>query len=99
MVLRPEAPVRVERYTPQQLMKRTVTPGITRPTQVRYGEENLLSGANPETECPRIMSGKLNIDLDYDNNRTFGLDTHIVNDTAMTSSQHSSDPIRLRGHS
>jgi lipopolysaccharide/colanic/teichoic acid biosynthesis glycosyltransferase len=81
---RPEAPVWVERYTPQQRMVLSVKPGITGLTQVKYrSEEDLLSTANLETEYPKIMNDKLDIDLHYVNNQSFGLDIHILKETAI----------------
>jgi lipopolysaccharide/colanic/teichoic acid biosynthesis glycosyltransferase len=80
---RPEAPAWVERYAPQQRAVLTVKPGITGLSQVKYrNEEELLSGANLETEYPKIMNDKLNIDLDYVENRSFNMDMRILVKTA-----------------
>jgi len=80
---RPEAPVWVERYTPWQRAVLAVKPGITGLTQIKYRhEEELLSSANLETEYPKIMNDKLNIDLDYVENHSFSLDMRILMKTA-----------------
>lgn len=80
---RPEAPAWVERYTSQQRAVLTVKPGITGLAQVKYrNEEELLSGANLEAEYSKIMNDKLNIDLDYVENRSFNLDMRILLKTA-----------------
>jgi lipopolysaccharide/colanic/teichoic acid biosynthesis glycosyltransferase len=81
---RPEAVSWVERYTPRQRTVLTVKPGITGLTQVKYRhEEELLSSTNLESEYLRLMNDKLNIDLDYVKNRSFGLDLHILMKTAV----------------
>jgi lipopolysaccharide/colanic/teichoic acid biosynthesis glycosyltransferase len=80
---RPESPVWVERYTPQQRAVLTIKPGITGPAQIKYrNEEGLLSTVNIETEYPRIMNDKLNMDLRYLEHHTFFTDMHILLDTA-----------------
>jgi lipopolysaccharide/colanic/teichoic acid biosynthesis glycosyltransferase len=80
---RPEAPAWVERYTPRQRAVLTTRPGITGLTQIKYrNEEDLLSGANLEAEYSKIMNDKLNIDLDYVENRSFSLDLYILMKTA-----------------
>lgn len=80
---RPEAPAWVERYTPRQRAVLTARPGITGLTQIKYrNEEELLSGANLEVEYLEIMNDKLNIDLDYVENRSFSLDLYILMKTA-----------------
>lgn len=79
---RPEAPVWVERYTPQQRFVLTLKPGITGSAQIKYrNEEALLSGVSLEAEYPKIMNDKLNIDLDYVENHSFILDTRILMET------------------
>jgi lipopolysaccharide/colanic/teichoic acid biosynthesis glycosyltransferase len=80
---RPEAPVWVERYTPQQRAVLTVKPGITGLVQIKYrNEEKFLSGSNLETEYSIIMNDKLSIDLEYVENRSFALDLYILVKTA-----------------
>jgi lipopolysaccharide/colanic/teichoic acid biosynthesis glycosyltransferase len=80
---RPEAPTWVERYTPRQRAVLTARPGITGLTQIKYrNEEELLSSTNLEAEYLEIMNDKLNIDLDYVENRSFSLDLHILVRTA-----------------
>lgn len=76
---RPESPSWVERYTPRQQAVLAVRPGITGLAQIKYrNEETLLNIANLETEYPRIMNDKLNIDLGYMENRSFVLDVCIL---------------------
>jgi lipopolysaccharide/colanic/teichoic acid biosynthesis glycosyltransferase len=80
---RPEAPVWVERYTPQQRAVLTVKPGITGLVQIKYrNEEKFLSGSNLEAEYSIIMNDKLSIDLEYVENRSFALDLYILIQTA-----------------
>ena len=79
---RPEAPDWVERYTPQQRAVLNVKPGITGLAQVKYRhEEALLSRTNLETEYPRIMNDKLNLDLGYVENQSIVLDMRILLET------------------
>jgi lipopolysaccharide/colanic/teichoic acid biosynthesis glycosyltransferase len=81
---RPEVPTWVERYTPQQRVVLNVKPGITGLVQIKYrNEEELLSGANLEAEYSKIMNDKLNMDLGYVENRSFGLDLYILAQTAV----------------
>jgi lipopolysaccharide/colanic/teichoic acid biosynthesis glycosyltransferase len=81
---RPESPSWVERYTPHQRAVLTVKPGITGLAQIKYrNEEALLSRANLETEYPKIMNDKLNIDLGYVGNRSLILDVHILLETVV----------------
>jgi lipopolysaccharide/colanic/teichoic acid biosynthesis glycosyltransferase len=81
---RPEVPTWVERYTPQQRAVLNVKPGITGLVQIKYrNEEELLSGANLEAEYSKIMNDKLNMDLGYVENRSFGLDLYILAKTAV----------------
>jgi lipopolysaccharide/colanic/teichoic acid biosynthesis glycosyltransferase len=80
---RPEAPVWVERYTPQQRAVLTVKPGITGLVQIKYrNEEKFLSGSNLEVEYSIIMNDKLSIDLEYVENHSFALDLYIIVKTA-----------------
>jgi lipopolysaccharide/colanic/teichoic acid biosynthesis glycosyltransferase len=79
---RPESPEWVDRYTPRQRAVLTVRPGITGLAQIKYrNEEALLRSANLETEYPKIMNDKLNIDLGYVENRSFILDARILLET------------------
>ena len=53
-------------------------------TQIKYRhEEELLSSANLEPEYLEIMNDKLNIDLDYVENRSFSLDLYIIMKTGV----------------
>jgi lipopolysaccharide/colanic/teichoic acid biosynthesis glycosyltransferase len=79
---RPEAPYWVEHYTSHQRTVLNVKPGITGLAQVKYrNEEALLSRSNLETEYPRIMNDKLNIDLGYVENQSIVLDIRILLET------------------
>jgi lipopolysaccharide/colanic/teichoic acid biosynthesis glycosyltransferase len=81
---RPEAPAWVERYTLQQRMVLNVKPGITGLAQIKYRhEEALLSRANVDTEYPKIMDDKLNIDLGYVENQSTVLDMRILLETVV----------------
>ncbi len=76
---RPEAPDWVERYTPRQRKVLTVRPGITGLSQIKFRhEEALLSGDDLETAYSRVMSDKLEIDLDYVANHSFFMDMRIL---------------------
>jgi lipopolysaccharide/colanic/teichoic acid biosynthesis glycosyltransferase len=76
---RPEAPTWVAHYAPWQRAVLAVKPGITGLAQIKYrNEEALLDGANLEAEYLQIMNDKLNIDLDYVENRSLILDAYIL---------------------
>jgi lipopolysaccharide/colanic/teichoic acid biosynthesis glycosyltransferase len=80
---RPESPVWVARYTPEQRSVLSVKPGITGLAQVKYrSEESLLSGQNLEQEYLEIMEDKLSIDLNYVEASSFFLDLLVLVDTA-----------------
>jgi lipopolysaccharide/colanic/teichoic acid biosynthesis glycosyltransferase len=80
---RPESPVWVARYTPEQRSVLSVKPGITGLAQVKYrSEESLLSGQNLEQEYLEIMEDKLSIDLNYVEASSFFLDLLVLIDTA-----------------
>jgi len=79
---RPEAPAWVERYSLQQRAVLNVKPGITGLAQIKYrNEEALLNRASLDTEYPKIMDDKLNIDLGYVENRSTVLDMRILLET------------------
>jgi lipopolysaccharide/colanic/teichoic acid biosynthesis glycosyltransferase len=81
---RPEAPVWVERYTAEQRTVLTVKPGITGLSQIKYrSEEQMLSSDELEEAYSRIMSDKLDIDLDYVGNQSFTLDLRILMRTGL----------------
>jgi len=87
---RPESPEWVDRYTPRQRAVLTVRPGITGLAQIKYrNEEALLRSANLETEYPKIMNDKLNIDLGYVKDCSFFLDVRILLGTAVALFRHS----------
>lgn len=64
---RPEKPLYVDLYTPEQKQVLTVKPGITGLTQLEYKDEaRLLTGPDWETRYRRqVMPAKLAIDLHY----------------------------------
>jgi lipopolysaccharide/colanic/teichoic acid biosynthesis glycosyltransferase len=83
---RPEAPVYVHYYTPEQKQVLAIRPGITGLTQVRYRhEETLLSRcADPEKEyIETIMPQKLAIDLEYIRSRSLLMDLRLLFETFL----------------
>jgi lipopolysaccharide/colanic/teichoic acid biosynthesis glycosyltransferase len=81
---RPESPSWVECYTDRHRAVLTAKPGITGLAQIKYrNEEALLKSANLETEYPRIMNDKLNIDLGYMESRSFLLDVRVLLETIV----------------
>ena len=83
---RPESPVYVQYYTPEQKQVLTVKPGITGQTQVRYRHEETLLGqcADPEKDyVEKIMPQKLAIDLEYIENRSMLLDLALLFETFL----------------
>lgn len=84
---RPEDPRYVKLYTPRQKRVLSVRPGITGMAQLIYrDEEEMLRGkADPEEFYVKsIMPEKLEIDLDYVQNRSLALDLKILLKTALT---------------
>jgi len=82
---RPEVPAWVERYSLQQRAVLNVKPGITGLAQIKYrNEEALLNRASLDTEYPKIMDDKLNIDLGYVENQSTVLDMRILLETVAT---------------
>jgi lipopolysaccharide/colanic/teichoic acid biosynthesis glycosyltransferase len=77
---RPEAPVYVALYTPEQRRVLSVRPGITGLAQIVYRDESeLLAGPDPETLYRTVaMPAKLRIDLFYIANQSFWLDLRII---------------------
>jgi len=63
---RPEAPVYVEGWTPEEREVLSLRPGITGPTQVAYiDEEERLVGDPDAVYASELMHAKLAMDLDY----------------------------------
>ena len=77
---RPEAPVYVALYTPEQLGVLAVRPGITGPTQIRFRhEEHLLRGQDPEEYYRTvIMPAKLAIDGEYVRQASYWRDLQLL---------------------
>lgn len=77
---RPEAPVYVALYTPEQRRALSVRPGVTGLAQIIYRDESdLLAGPDPETLYRTVaMPAKLRIDLLYIANQSFWLDLRII---------------------
>jgi lipopolysaccharide/colanic/teichoic acid biosynthesis glycosyltransferase len=78
---RPEAPLYVKYYTAEQRRVLSVKPGITGPAQLENRNEELkLKGqSNPEQYyITQLLPEKLNIDLNYSENRSFIFDLKIV---------------------
>jgi lipopolysaccharide/colanic/teichoic acid biosynthesis glycosyltransferase len=83
---RPEAPVYVALYQPDQLRVLSVSPGITGLTQIVYRDESqLLAGSDPERLYRTVaLPAKLRIDLFYLDHQSFWLDLRIIALTAVT---------------
>jgi lipopolysaccharide/colanic/teichoic acid biosynthesis glycosyltransferase len=78
---RPEAPVYVKYYTEEQRRVLSVRPGITGPAQLENRDEELkLKGqSDPEQYyITQLLPEKLNIDLNYIENRNLGLDLKVI---------------------
>jgi lipopolysaccharide/colanic/teichoic acid biosynthesis glycosyltransferase len=77
---RPEAPMYVEFYTPEERSVLSVRPGITGLSQVLFRhEEQLLGGSDPEHDyLTVVMPAKLKIDLAYVRRRSGWLDLQIL---------------------
>jgi lipopolysaccharide/colanic/teichoic acid biosynthesis glycosyltransferase len=83
---RPEDPVYVALYTPEQRQVLSVKPGVTGPTQLEYrNEASMLSGESVDEDyVSRIMPEKLKLDLEYVRQRSLMLDLKILWRTART---------------
>ena len=81
---RPEAPVYVALYTPEQRQVLRVRPGITGLTQIVYRDESeLLAGSNAEWVYRTVaMPAKLGIDRLYIDHQSLWLDLRIIALTA-----------------
>lgn len=82
---RPETPSIVTKYTLEQKQILRVKPGITGPVQIRYTDIEANTIPNDATAeqfyVERLMSGKLSLDLEYLENRTFFSDCQVVLET------------------
>ncbi|MFQ5613186.1 MAG: polysaccharide biosynthesis protein [Anaerolineae bacterium] len=81
---RPEAPVYVARYTPQQRRVLSVKPGMTGPAQLNFKDETkLLAGPDwQERYLDQVMPAKLALDLAYVENQSTWGDIMIMLQTA-----------------
>lgn len=78
---RPEVRKYVDLYTPEQMHVLDVRPGITDLASIRYRNENeLLAKASDPEQYYRdvIMQDKLNINLEYVHNHSFGGDIKLI---------------------
>lgn len=78
---RPEVRKYVDLYTPEQMHVLDVRPGITDLASIRYRNENeLLAKASAPEQYYRdvIMQDKLNINLEYVHNHSFGGDIKLI---------------------
>ncbi|MBM3702948.1 MAG: sugar transferase [Actinobacteria bacterium] len=78
---RPEAPIYVKYYTEEQQRVLSVRPGIAGPAQLENRDEELkLKGqSDPEQYyITQLLPEKLNIDLNYIENRSFLLDLKVI---------------------
>jgi lipopolysaccharide/colanic/teichoic acid biosynthesis glycosyltransferase len=83
---RPEDPRYVALYTREQRQVLAVRPGITGPASVHYRhEEKLLDGPNWEQlYIQEVMPHKLQMELDYLEQRTLWTDLGVIFETMMT---------------
>lgn len=83
---RPEDPEYVAIYSPDQRRILNVKPGMTSAASLEYrDEEAVLSGENWETIYrTEILPAKINIDLEYIDERTVWTDLKIVARTIMS---------------
>lgn len=78
---RPEVKKYVDLYNEQQLQVLTVRPGLTDYASIEYMDENVLLGKsdNPEqTYIEEIMPVKLNLNLQYIKEQSFGMDLKLI---------------------
>jgi lipopolysaccharide/colanic/teichoic acid biosynthesis glycosyltransferase len=83
---RPEAPIYVKHYTPQQREVLKVKPGMTGLAQVKYmmDEASMLDAANlDEVYLSEILPRKLELDLQYIQNRSLLLDLKLLIQTVL----------------
>jgi lipopolysaccharide/colanic/teichoic acid biosynthesis glycosyltransferase len=88
---RPEDPRLAEQYTDEQKKIFEMKPGITGPVQLRYTalEATPLAGEINAEEfyLKRLVEGKVRLDLDYLNTRTFFSDCRILLQTILLMAQ------------
>jgi lipopolysaccharide/colanic/teichoic acid biosynthesis glycosyltransferase len=78
---RPEVPRYVAMYTAEQRKVLTVRPGLTGAASIAYINENEILGASADPErayIEKVMPHKLDLDLRYVAERSFGLDLRII---------------------
>jgi lipopolysaccharide/colanic/teichoic acid biosynthesis glycosyltransferase len=82
---RPEDPVYVESYSPEQRQVLRVKPGLTSAATLRHrDEEGMLTGPDwEETYRSRILPAKLQIELEYLATRTVWQDVLVLARTAL----------------
>lgn len=82
---RPEDPVYVERYTPDQRRVLEVLPGLTGPSQLLFCDEAaLLDAADPERSyVEEVMPKKLAVDVEYVENHSLAGDFSLLARTLL----------------
>jgi lipopolysaccharide/colanic/teichoic acid biosynthesis glycosyltransferase len=78
---RPESPLYAKHYSERQKRVLDVRPGVVGPTQIRYRHEELILKGKEDPDryyVQELMPKKLEIDLDYIENRSFLLDIEIL---------------------
>src|SRR5262249_5607337 len=78
---RPELPVYVRLYSPEQCRVLEVRPGITDPASVKYrNEEQVLASADDRESCYRnvLMPHKLQLNLEYIRAISFAADIKVL---------------------
>jgi len=84
---RPELPIYVERYNPEQLRVLCVRPGVTDPASVAYcREEELLEAAHDREEfyLKQILPDKLKLNLEYTKKLSLWYDLSLLFRTIKT---------------
>ena len=77
---RPEIPLYVQHYTPEQQRVLSVRPGITDLGTLRFNDEAelLASGDYHDVYVEKVIPEKLRLNLEYIDNRSFFLDLRII---------------------
>ena len=81
---RPELPVYVDRYTPEQCQVLSVRPGITDPASISYRDEERLLQESPDPEhlyCETILPHKLSLNRQYIAKGSMGNDILLISST------------------
>lgn len=84
---RPEVPEYVARYNSKQKKILDYQPGLTDPASIRYhNEEEILAQYDDPIKAyfEIILPDKIKISLEYQKNRTFGSDLHVIIQTLET---------------